>query len=142
MTLTNVVLPAPLGPIKPWIEPCSTSSDTPSTACTPPKCRWTLSRRRSTDSIPMRPPSGPDDGQSAAADDALWPEHDHRDQEDTGDDVDVNLCLLKDPGEAGDDQRTDHGAHEVAAAAEHGERQDLHRARDAVCLVAGVDEEV
>src|SRR5450759_5210508 len=123
MTLTSVVLPAPLGPIRPWIEPCSTSSDTPSTACTPPKWRWTLSRRRSTYSLPMRPPRGPDDGQSAAADDTLWPEHDHRDQEDTGDDVDVVVGLLEDPGQRGHHHRPDDRSDKVAAATEHGERQ-------------------
>src|SRR6202162_770196 len=99
MTLTSVVLPAPLGPIRPWIDPCSTSSDTPSTACTPPKCRWTLSRRSSTNPIPSWPPCGPDDGQPAASDDALRPEDDDGDQEETGDDVDVVLCLHEDPGQ-------------------------------------------
>src|ERR1700682_2238266 len=105
MTLTSVVLPAPFGPTRPWIEPCSTSSDTPSTACTPPKCRWTLSRRRSMDSSPARPPRGPDDGQPAATDDALRPEHDHRDQKDADDDVDVVMGLLEDPRQCGHHER-------------------------------------
>src|SRR5260370_7709632 len=100
MTLTSVVLPAPLGPISPWIDPCSTSSDTPSTARTPPKCRWTLSRRRSTDSCSTRPPKGPDDGQPSPADDALWPEHDHRDQEGTSAHVDLFTPLSHDPCQA------------------------------------------
>src|SRR6266853_3117429 len=141
MTLTSVVLPAPLGPIKPWIEPCSTSSDTPSTARTPPKCRWTLSRRRSTD-IPARPPPGPDDREAAAADDALRPENDYRDQEDPGDDVDVRLGLLEDPGQARHHQGADHRSHEVSAPAQHGEREDLHCSRDPVLLVARVDEKI
>src|ERR1700692_2033107 len=96
MTFTSVVLPAPLGPMRPWIDPSSTSSDTPSTARTPPKCRWTLSRRRSTDSSSTRPPTGSDDGEAASADDALRPEDDHGDQEEAGDDVDVVLGLLED----------------------------------------------
>src|SRR3979490_1767357 len=105
MTLTRVVLPAPFGPINPWIDPCSTSSDTPSTACTPPKCRWTLSSRRSTDSSPARPPCGPDDGQPAATDDALRPDDKQPDQEYPGDDVDVVMGLLEDPGRGGPQQR-------------------------------------
>src|ERR1700738_612272 len=140
MTLTSVVLPAPLGALSPWIDPSSTSSDTPSTAWTPPKCRWTLSSRSSTSSIPSRPPSGPDDGQPAAADDALRPEDDDGDQEKTGDNVDVGLRLNEDPGQGRDHQRSHHRTHEVAAAAEHGEAEDLNGARDAVLLVARVDE--
>src|ERR1700682_3058824 len=140
MTLTRVVLPAPLGPIRPWIAPCSTSSDTPSTAPTPPKCRWTLSSRRSTSSISSRPPRGPDEGQPAAADDALWPEDDDGDQEETGDDVDVVRGLYKDPGQGRHHQGADHRTEKVAAATQHGEAQDLHRARDAVLLIARVDE--
>src|ERR1700737_361719 len=126
MTLTSVVLPAPLGPIRPWIEPCSTSRDTPSTARTPPKCRWTLSSRRSTDSSPARPPCGPDDGQPAAADDALWSEHDHGDQEHAGDDVDVVMGLPEDPRQSGHYQRADDGSEKMAAAAEHRESEDLN----------------
>src|SRR5260370_4205058 len=128
MTLTSVVFPAPLGPIKRWIEPCSTSSDTPSTARTPPKCRWTLSRRRST-GVPARPPPRPDDREAAAADDALRPENDDRDQEDPGDDVDVRLGLLEDPGQARHHERAEHRAHEVPAPAQHRERQDLQCSR-------------
>src|SRR6267378_1905823 len=88
ITLTRVVLPAPLGPMRPWIAPSSTSSDTPSTACTPPKWRVTSSSRSSTDSRP-RPPRGSHQGEPAAADDSLRPKHDDRDQEDAGEDVDV-----------------------------------------------------
>src|ERR1700682_5955210 len=140
MTLTSDVLPAPLGPIRPWIDPCSTSSDTPSTARTPPKCRWTLSRRRSTNSIPSWPPGGPDDGQPAAADDALCPEDNDGEQEYAGHDVDVVLRLHEDPGQCRHHQRADHGTDKVTAAAEHGEAEDLHRPRHAVLRVARVDE--
>src|SRR5260370_1520181 len=125
MTLTSVVLPAPLGPIKPWIEPCSTSSDTPSTARTPPKCRWTLSRRRSTD-VPARPPPRPDDREADAAADALRPENDDRDQEDPGDDADVRLGLLEDPAHARKHERADHRPHEQSATAHHGRREYLN----------------
>src|SRR6266851_8313397 len=141
MTLTSVVLPAPFGPIKPWIEPCSTSSDTPSTARTPPKCRWTLSRRRSTD-ISTWPPPRLDDRETTAADDALRPEHDHCDQEEARDDVDVGLRLLEVPRQARDNERPHHGSEEVSAATEHREGQDLHRPRHAVLPVSRVDEKV
>src|ERR671930_323208 len=38
MRLTMVLLPEPLGPIRPQISPCATARSTPSTARTPPKC--------------------------------------------------------------------------------------------------------
>ena len=37
ITLNNVVFPAPLGPIKPVIDPSSISIEDPSTARNPPK---------------------------------------------------------------------------------------------------------
>src|SRR5436305_7486272 len=40
-TARNVDLPAPFGPMRPVICPRGTSSDTPSTACMPSKCRCT-----------------------------------------------------------------------------------------------------
>src|SRR5260370_19833189 len=141
MTLTRVVLPAPFGPIRPWIDPLSTSSDTPSTARTPPKWRWRLSRRRSNDSG-SGPPRRPDDRQAAAADDPLRPEDDHRDQEDSADDVDVHADGLKDPWQQRDDQCSDHRPEHVAAAAEDGEGQNLDRACHAVLRVSRVDKEV
>src|SRR5438094_2851660 len=141
MTLTSVVLPAPLGPIRPWIDPCSTSSDTPSTAWTPPKCRRTSSRRRST--CPGAwPPRGPHDRQTAAADDSLWTEDDHGDQEDAGDDVDVVAGAFEDVGQQRDDQSAHHRPDHKTAAAEDCEGEDLDGARHAVLGVAGVDEEV
>src|ERR1700730_13760571 len=141
MTLTSVVLPAPFGPIRPWIEPCSTSSDTPSTACTPPKCRWTLSSRRSTGSSSARPPCRPDDGQPAATNDALRPEDDHGDQEDTDHDVDVVVGLLEYPRQCGHHQRADNGPEKMPSAAEHREGQDLIGSGDPVLLVARIDGE-
>src|SRR5882672_11883964 len=142
MTLTSVVLPAPLGPIRPWVDPPSTSSDTPSTARTPPKCRWILSRRRSMGSSPTRPPWRPDDGQAAATDDALRAKDDHGDQERAGDDVDVDPLGLEDPRQQRDDQGADDRPEHVAASAEHGKSQDLHRARHAVLSIARINEEV
>src|SRR2546423_14252979 len=141
MTLTSVVLPAPLGPMRPWMVPCSTSSDTPSTACTPPKCRWTSSRRRSTDSG-ARPPRGPDDRETTPADDALRAEDDDGDQKDTGDDVDVVTGAFEDVRQERDDERADDGPQHESAAAEDREGEHLDRARDAVLRVTRIDEEI
>src|SRR5579864_4049284 len=127
--------------MRPWMVPCSTSSDTPSTARTPPKWRWTLSSRRSTGSSSW-PPGGPDDGEAAPAHDPLRPEHDDGDQENAAHDVDVDTGRLEDPGQESDEQGADYGSEDEAAAAEHGEGQDLDRASDAVLGVSGVDEEV
>src|SRR2546430_5753109 len=141
MTLTSVVLPAPLGPIRPWIDPCATSSDTPSTARTPPKCRWTSSRRSSTDSG-SRPPRRPHDGQTAAAHDSLRPEDDDRDEEGAAENVDVIPGAREDVGEQRDHECSHHRAENESAAAKNRKREDLHRTRDAVLRVARFDEEV
>src|ERR1035437_4735654 len=126
MTFTSVVLPAPLGPMMPWIDPSSTSSDTPSTARTPPKWRWTLSRRRST-APRSRPPTGSDNREAAAADDSLRPEDDDGDQDHSADDVAVVNGLADDLRQRGQKQRSDQRTEDVAAPAQHREGEDLHR---------------
>src|SRR5438270_8278315 len=141
MTLTSVVLPAPFGPIKPWIVPCSTSSDTSSTACTPPKWRRTSTRRSSTDSG-SRPPRWPHERKAAAADDALRSEDDDQDQKRAGEDVDVVAGVREYVRQQRDDQRADHRSEHEPAPTENGERQNLHSARDSVLRIARVDEEV
>src|ERR1700692_3678344 len=45
MTASNVVLPAPLAPIRPTISPSPTANVTPSNARTPPKLLLTLDTR-------------------------------------------------------------------------------------------------
>src|ERR1700737_4442384 len=86
--LTSVVLPAPFGPIKPKMVPSSISSDTSSTACTPPKLRLRLvSCSRALTCSPARPPARRDDGEAAPANDALGPEDDHEDQDHAVDDA-------------------------------------------------------
>src|SRR5438067_4588227 len=141
MTLTSVVLPAPFGPIKPWIVPCSTSSDTSSTACTPPKWRRTSTRRSSTDSG-SRPPRWPHERKAAAADDALRSENDDEDQKRAREDVDVVAGVREDVRQQRDDQRADHGSQHEPAPTEDREGQNLHCARDPVLRIARVDEEV
>src|ERR1700682_6170314 len=142
MTLTNVVLPAPLGPMRPWIAPFSTSSDTPSTACTPPKWRLTSSSRRST-GLRSGPPAGSDDGEAAAADDALRPEDDDGDQNHAAHDVAVVEPLeSKDFRKGGKEERADDGTKDVAAPAQDRERKDLYCACHTVLGVAWINEEV
>src|ERR1700694_5437044 len=125
MTLTSVVLPAPFGPMRPWIDPFSSSSDTPSTARTPPKWRWTSSRRRST-GPGTRPPRRPNDRQAAPADHPLRPEDDDGDQEDSAENIDVRARLQKDVRQERDDESAGKGTEDKTAAAEDGEGKDLH----------------
>ena len=56
--LNSVVLPAPLGPIRPTILPASTSNETPSSATMPPKRTPTFCTRSSTPAslVPIDPP--------------------------------------------------------------------------------------
>src|SRR5690348_14810673 len=56
MMLKSVVFPAPFGPMMPWMRPCSTASETPSSTIVPPK----LLRKPSTLRMgsAMRPASG------------------------------------------------------------------------------------
>src|ERR1700730_10456140 len=123
------------------MAPLSTSSDTPSTARTPPKWRWTLSRRRSTELRP-RPPAGPHDGKAATADDALRPENDDRDEDHAADDVTIVGGLADYLRQRGQEQRPHHGAEYGAAPPEHREGKHLHGSRDAVLRVARVDKEI
>src|ERR1039458_10114607 len=60
ITLNNVVLPAPLGPITPSTSPVRTSSDTPSRAVIPPNETVTSATARSGSlgSSPGSPPTG------------------------------------------------------------------------------------
>src|SRR6267378_666454 len=139
MALTSVVLPAPLGPIRPRIDPFSTSSDTSSTARTPPKCRWTFSSRRSTD-LRARPPAWTDEGETATAKDSLRAEDDDKDQDQAADHTDVVACLLEDVGERRQEQRADDRTEHGAAAAEHCKCEDLNGPCHAVLV--GIDEEV
>ena len=56
MQLNSVVLPAPLGPISPTIEPGSRSNDTPASAITPPnRTERSLTRKSGACVIPSVP---------------------------------------------------------------------------------------
>src|SRR5438876_4057640 len=138
---TSVVLPAPLGPIKPKMVPSSISRDTSSTACTPPNDRLTLvSCSNALTRPPARPPARRDDGEATPADDALRPEDDDEDQNDAVDDVAIGGKLAHDLRQRGEEDRADDRADHVCRPADHGEGQDLDGARDAV--LGRVDEEV
>src|SRR3979411_1346017 len=139
MALTRVRLPAPFGPIRPWIDPFSTSSDTSSTARTPPKGRWTFSSRKSTD-LSARPPAGSDGGEAATTEDSLRAEDDDQDQDQAADHTDVVACLLEDVGERRQEQRADDRTEHGAASAEHCKCEDLNGPRHAALV--GIDEEV
>src|SRR4051812_40449147 len=80
MTLNSVVLPAPFGPITLKISPGCTARSTPSTAATPPKCRFKprTSSSGATDVVTSRPP-----------DQAARPEPDHQQQQQAVQDVAV-----------------------------------------------------
>src|SRR5438132_2254590 len=139
--LTSVVLPAPLGPIKPKMVPCSISRDTSSTAWTPPNDRLTLvSCSSALTGSPARPPARRDDGEAAPADDALWPEDDDQDQDDPVDDVAIGGKLAHNLRQRGEEDGSHDGADHVRRPANHGEGEDLDGAGHAV--LGGVDEEV
>src|SRR5215208_960833 len=74
--LNSVVLPAPFGPITLRISPGSSARSTPSTAWTPPKCRF--SPRISSSGATSGPP-----------DQAARPEANHQQQQDAVQDVAV-----------------------------------------------------
>src|SRR5581483_3278737 len=77
MTLKNVVLPAPLGPIRAVIEPSSTSQVAPSTARMPANRLTTPSARKM---HPLAPPSFTEHHLLALAEDALGPEGHDQDE--------------------------------------------------------------
>src|ERR1700694_810665 len=139
--LTSVVLPAPLGPIKPKIVPSSISSDTPSTARTPPNERlMSVSCSRALTRSPARPPARRDDGEAAPADDSLGPEDDDEDEDDPVDDVPIGGKLPHDLWERGEEHRSHDRADHVCRPADHSEGEDLDGASHAV--LEGVDEEI
>src|SRR5207248_10182199 len=121
--------------------PSSISTDTLSTACTPPNERLTLvSCSSALTRSPARPPAGRDDGEAAPADDALRPEDDDEDQNDSVDDVTIGRKLAHDLWQRGEEDRAHNRADHVRGPADHGERQDLDGAGDAV--LGGVDKEI
>src|SRR5437870_3570155 len=121
--------------------PSSISTDTLSTACTPPNERLTLvSCSSALTRSPACPPARRDDGEAAPADDALGPEDDDEDQDDAIDDVAIGGKLPHDLRQRGEEDRSHDRADHVGGPADYGEGQDLDGAGDAV--LGGVDEEV
>src|ERR1700694_2479950 len=139
--LTSVVFPAPLGPIKPKMVPSLISSDTSSTACTPPNERLTsVSCSRALTRSPARPPARRDDGEAAPTDDSLGPEDDDEDQDDPVDDVPISGKLPHDLWKRGEEHRSHDRADHVCCPSDHGEGEDLDGAGHAV--LEGVDEKI
>src|SRR5712692_5137087 len=77
MTLSSVVLPAPLGPIRPCTSPAETWTAAPSSARTPPKLRSSSSTESSTRGLPQPPRAQ----RARQRDDAVGQEQDHRQQD-------------------------------------------------------------
>src|SRR2546422_395175 len=98
-TFSNVVLPAPLGPMRPTIAPAGTSKETPSTARTPPKWRRT-----------SRSVSRGADTERATGHDALGAEHGDENEHDPVQHLAVVLGTADDLGQHGQQHR----AHERA----------------------------
>src|SRR5437763_2004543 len=149
--LKNVVLPAPLGPMRPWIWPVATVRSTPSRAASPPN-RLVSLRTSSRGTLPapsepeperapgpeMEPgPSGRSigglqfHGTAPAGNDALGPV-DHDDDQHRSEDEEAVLLKARDDG--ADDLRHDHddgGPHDrppdVAHPTQHDHRQDEDR---------------
>src|SRR5207248_7466234 len=89
---------------------------------------------------PGRKPFGADQGEATASDYALRPEDDDEDQDDAVHDVAVRGELAHDLGQRGQEHRADDRTEDIGGAADHGEGQDLNRARDAI--LRRIDEEV
>src|SRR5881275_2624932 len=120
--------------------PSSISTDTLSTACTPPNERLTLvSCSSALTRPPARPPARRDDGEAAPADDALRPEDDDEDQDDAVDDVAIGGKLAHDLGQRREENRPHDRSEDIGDPADDGEGEDLNSTGDAV--LGGVDEE-
>src|SRR5882762_5102959 len=74
-TLKNVVLPDPLGPMRPRTSPSSTVRSSPSSATTPPNLRVSALQRKSA------PMSGPTQAPQRARHDPVRPEEEDEDDE-------------------------------------------------------------
>src|SRR5262249_25597489 len=75
--LIRVDLPAPLGPMSAWISSACSSSETRSTATTPPKCRVSSCAASMGSATAACPPTQGLHG----IDQASWQEHDDKDDE-------------------------------------------------------------
>src|SRR5438445_13524251 len=103
--------------------PSSISTDTLSTACTPPNERLTLvSCSSAPTGSPARPPARRDDGEAAPADDALRPEDDDQDQDDPVDDVAIGRKLAHDIRQRGEEGGSHDWAVHGRCPGTHGER--------------------
>src|ERR1700682_6373947 len=113
--------------------PSSISRETPSTACTPPKWRRTsVSCSRALTRSPSGPPAWPDDGEAAAADDALRAEDDDEDQDDAVHDIAIGGQLPHDLGQCREENGSHDRAEDVGRPTDDGEGKDLYGAADAV----------
>src|SRR5437868_13357385 len=101
--------------------PSSISTETLSTACTPPNERLTLvSCSSALTRSPACPPAWRDDGEAAPADDALRPEDDDEDQDDAVDDVAIGGKLAHDLRQRREEDRAHDRTDHVRRPSDHG----------------------
>src|SRR2546423_3581131 len=125
-TFKSVVLPAPFGPMSPTMAPSGRSKETPSTARTPPKWRWTLRSVSRGAGTPADQPFGTEDGDD--------------DQDDAIEDLAVIACGAEHFGKCGEEHRAGEGSGDSRRSADDREHEHEHGAVERV--LGGGDEEV
>src|SRR3982751_5297169 len=128
MAANSVVLPAPLGPIRPTISPWRTSSEAVSTALRPPNALES-SRTSSMAAAPQEAreavgPAGDDQDKHGAVDDQAERLHVLQRREDAG-------GVARQLVDGGECDRADQRTEDRAGAADHGDQQHLDRLVDA-----------
>src|SRR5581483_7552082 len=145
-TFTSVVLPAPLGPIRPVTAPAAMEIDTPSSARTPPKRQTTPVATRSGSSIvgpgcrPRPSERAGHRGLATAADDPFGTKDDDGDEQGAEEHVAVRGCRPDGLGERGEHDRPEDRADHRRHAADDSE--DQHEGGTIEAVLRGVDEEV
>src|SRR5258705_1423256 len=141
--LKTVLLPAPLGPMRPWIDPGATVMVRSATACSPPKRRETERSSRSKAGsrgrgcASRRPPEQATD-RARKRHEPLGREE-HRQDEHGAEDEDLVMVELAEElrGDRHHDRADDRSPH-AAGAADHGEDDQQHHRLQAE--VAGVQD--
>src|ERR1700683_2063581 len=125
--LNRVVLPAPLGPTMPVMDPASALNDTLSTAVTPPNdlvSSRASSRHPDTDLPLLLAPGGdapqPRDRAEHAAEHAARRQAEHHDDQDAFEHRGPLLEPLRDRGQVGEERAAEYRPEDGPRAAEHG----------------------
>src|SRR6185295_11547724 len=131
--LNAVVLPAPLGPMRPSTSPRAISSERSRTATNPPK-RLEIPETWRSGGTGLSGRAGPEAAQGRVG--ALREEKHHRDQQEAvGDQVRAGPASLPEVdarglGEGAQDEGAENRSHDGARAAHNGSDDDLDRQRD------------